>query len=53
MVSKIDNRKYLVQNHPHKQQAADNLATIRKNLVMLVQELKKKKIKIMWMWKEW
>ena len=42
VVSKIDNRKYLVQNHPDKQQAADNLATIRKNLVLLVQELKNK-----------
>ncbi len=42
VVSKVDKRKYLVQNHPDKQQAADNLATIRKNLVMLVQELKKK-----------
>lgn len=42
IVSKVDNRKYLVQNHSDKQQAADNLATIRKNLVKLVQELKKK-----------
>ena len=42
VVSKIDGRKYLVQNHADKQQAADNLATIRKNLVKLVQELKKK-----------
>ena len=42
VVSKIDNRKYLVQNPPDKQQAADNLATIRKNLVLLVQELKNK-----------
>tara|TARA_B110001469_G_scaffold123262_1_gene135037 strand:+ start:549 stop:1130 length:582 start_codon:yes stop_codon:yes gene_type:complete len=42
VVSKIDNRKYIVQNQKDKQQAADNLAIIRKNLVMLVQELKKK-----------
>ena len=42
VVSKVDNRKYLVQNHHDKQQAADNLATIRKNLVLLVQELKSK-----------
>ncbi len=42
VVSKVDGRKYLVQNHADKQQAADNLATIRKNLVKLVQELKKK-----------
>lgn len=42
IVSKVDNRKYLVQNHKDKQQAADNLATIRKNLVTLVQELKNK-----------
>ena len=42
IVSKVDKRKYLVQNHHDKQQAADNLATIRKNLVKLVQELKKK-----------
>lgn len=41
VVSKVDNRKYLVQNHSDKQQAADNLATIRKNLIRLVQELKK------------
>ena len=42
VVSSVDNRKYLVQNHHDKQQAADNLATIRKNLVLLVQELKSK-----------
>jgi len=42
VVSTVDNRKYLVQNHLDKQQAADNLATIRKNLILLVQELKKK-----------
>ncbi len=42
VVSSVDNRKYLVQNHADKKQAADNLATIRKNLVLLVQELKKK-----------
>jgi predicted metal-dependent hydrolase len=42
VTSKVDNRKYLVQNHHDKQKAADNLATIRKNLVILVQELKKK-----------
>lgn len=42
VVSTVDNRKYLVQNHHDKQEAADNLATIRKNLVQLVQELKNK-----------
>lgn len=42
MVSKIDGRKYLVRNLPDKQEAADLLATIRKNLVRLSQELKKK-----------
>lgn len=42
VTSKVDNRKYLVQNHYDKQQAADNLAMIRKNLIKLVQELKKK-----------
>lgn len=42
VVSTVDNRKYLVQNHPDKKQAANNLATIRKNLIILVQELKKK-----------
>ena len=42
VVSSVDKRKYLVQNHHDKQEAADNLATIRKNLVMLVQELKNK-----------
>ena len=42
VTSNVDKRKYLVQNHADKQQAADNLATIRKNLVILVQELKKK-----------
>lgn len=42
VISKIDNKKYLVQNHSDKQQAADNLALIRRNLVKLVQELKKK-----------
>ena len=46
VVSKIDNRKYIVQNQKDKQQAADNLAIIRKNLVMLVQELKKKNAKV-------
>ena len=39
--SKVDKKKYLVQNHADKQQAADNLATIRKNLVLLVDSLKK------------
>ena len=42
VTSKVDNRKYLVQNQHDKQQAADNLAMIRKNLIKLVQELKKK-----------
>jgi predicted metal-dependent hydrolase len=41
MVSTIDKRKYLVQNHSDKLQAANNLAIIRKNLVKLVQEMKK------------
>ena len=41
MVSSIDNRKYLVQNHPDKLQITNNLAIIRKNLVKLVQEMKK------------
>ena len=40
VVSKVDNRKYLVQNHPDKT-SCDNLATIRKNHIRLVQELKK------------
>ena len=40
--SKIDNRKYLVRNLNDKQEAADLLATIRRNLVRLTQELKKK-----------
>tara|TARA_Y100000389_G_C17335028_1_gene450175 strand:+ start:394 stop:987 length:594 start_codon:yes stop_codon:yes gene_type:complete len=40
-VSSIDGRKYLVQNHKDKQEAADLLATIRKNLILVVQELSK------------
>jgi predicted metal-dependent hydrolase len=40
--SKIDNRKYLVRNLNDKQEASDLLATIRRNLVRLTQELKKK-----------
>jgi predicted metal-dependent hydrolase len=40
--SKVDNRKYLVRNLDDKQEAADLLATIRKNLVKLSQELKNK-----------
>ena len=40
--SKVDNRKYLVRNLDDKQEAADLLATIRKNLIKLTQELKKK-----------
>ena len=40
-VSSIDGRKYLVQNHSDKQEAADLLATIRKNLILVVQELSK------------
>ena len=43
--SKVDNRKYLVRNLDDKQEAADLLATIRKNLIKLTQELKKKKQK--------
>lgn len=42
VMSKVDNRKYLVRNLPDKQDAADMIATIRKNLVKLSQELKKK-----------
>ena len=40
--SKVDNRKYLVRNLGDKQEAADLLATIRRNLIKLTQELKKK-----------
>ena len=40
-VSSINGRKYLVQNHKDKQEAADLLATIRKNLILVVQELSK------------
>lgn len=42
VISKIDNRKYLVRNLPDSQGAADMIATIRKNLVKLSQELKNK-----------
>lgn len=42
VVSKVDDRKYLVRNLPDKQEAADMIATIRGNLVKLAQELKKK-----------
>lgn len=42
VVSKVDNRKYLVRNLPDKQEAADIIATVRGNLVKLAQELKKK-----------
>lgn len=42
VVSKVDNRKYLVRNLPDKQEAADMIATVRGNLVKLAQELKKK-----------
>ena len=42
ITSKIDNRKYLVRNLPDKQKAADLIATVRRNLVKLSQELKKK-----------
>ena len=38
--SKVDNRDYLVQNSKDKQAAADLLATIRKNLIILSQKLK-------------
>ena len=40
--SKVDGNKYLVRNLKDKQEAADLLATIRKNLIKLTQELKKK-----------
>lgn len=40
--SKVDNRKYLVRNLGDKKEAADLLATIRRNLIKLTQELKKK-----------
>tara|TARA_B110000285_G_C14876573_1_gene491787 strand:- start:77 stop:664 length:588 start_codon:yes stop_codon:yes gene_type:complete len=39
--STVDGKDYLVQNHKDKQQAADLLATIRKNLIMITQELNK------------
>ena len=39
--SNIDNKEYLVQNNKDKQEAADLLATIRKNLVLITEELKK------------
>ena len=38
--SNIDGKEYLVQNQKDKQEAADLLATIRKNLVLITQELK-------------
>ena len=41
ITSEVDNRDYLVQNHKDKKQAADLLATIRKNLILLMNELKK------------
>ena len=39
VVSKVDNRKYLVRYLPDKQEAADMIATVRGNLVKLAQEL--------------
>lgn len=42
VVSKVDNRKYLVQNLQDKQDAADLIANVRKNLLSLMQELKNK-----------
>ena len=39
ITSEIDNRDYLVQNHPDKKKAANLLATIRKNLILLSKEL--------------
>ena len=42
VVSKVDNRKYLVRNLPDKQEAADMIATVRGNLIKLEKELKKK-----------
>jgi predicted metal-dependent hydrolase len=39
ITSEIDNRDYLVQNHPDKKKAANLLATIRKNLMLLSKEL--------------
>jgi len=39
--SSVDNREYLVQNNKDKKEAADLLATIRKNLITLSNELKK------------
>ena len=41
ITSEVDNRDYLVQNHKDKKEAADLLATIRKNLISLMNELKK------------
>ena len=40
--SSVDGRKYLVRNLPDKKDAANMIATVRKNLVKLAQELKKK-----------
>jgi hypothetical protein len=42
VVSKVDNKKYLVQNLQDKQDAADLIANVRKNLLTLMQELKNK-----------
>ena len=42
VTSKVDNRKYLVRNLPDSQESADMIATIRKHLVKLSQELKNK-----------
>ena len=41
--SKIDNRLYLVNNKPDKQEAADTLATINKKLINFIDCLVKKK----------
>lgn len=41
ITSEVDSRDYLVQNHKDKKEAADLLATIRKNLILLMNELKK------------
>ena len=42
VVSKIDNKKYLVQNQPDKQEAADLLANVKLSLMKVCQHLKDK-----------
>ena len=40
VVSQVDNKQYLVRNREDKQEAADLLATVRKNLDKIVEYLK-------------